>query len=111
LPQAIARPILGEMEIRDDDLASTVLELEQRMPRGDIAAALGVDEDDVAEIASGYLPDADVAARLRRLASSPEAPTAPATRTAMRLSGTAIAIVILADLVFFALVAAFVFLR
>lgn len=99
------------MEIRDEDLASTVLDLEQRMSRRDIAAALGIDGNEVAAIASGYLPDAEVANRLRRLASSPEPSPPTATGTAARISGAVIVAFVLADLVFFALVAAFVFLR
>jgi hypothetical protein len=98
------------MEIRDEDLASTVLELEQRMPRRDIAAALGVDEDEVEKIASGYLPGPGVADRLRRLATGAAGPP-PAARKAARISGMVLAAFALTDLVFFALVAAFVFLR
>lgn len=98
------------VEIRDDDLASTVIELERRMSRSDIAAALGVGEDALDEIASGYLPAAGVADRLRRLAAGVHA-TRPVARRAAKISGLAAAAFVVTDLIFFSLVAAFVFLR
>ena len=96
------------MEIRDDDLASVVLALEERMTRAEIAAALGVREHDVDEIASGYLPDGAVADRLRSLARE----TAPAEALpATKLSRKIIVAFVLTDIVFFAVVAAVVLLR
>jgi hypothetical protein len=79
--------------------------LEGRLSRADVAAALGVDERRLDEIASGYAPSPDVAERLRSLASSkPDRPTLRDRRTMV------IAFVAM-DLVFFAGVAAFVLLR
>ena len=96
------------METRDDDLASIVLALEERMSRADIAASLGVGERDVDEIASGYLPAQPVADRLRDLAGA----AAPAPKQAPpRLSRTLVVAFVLADILFFAIVAAVVLLR
>ena len=53
-----------------DDYATMVAELESRMSRGEIAAAIGVEEQEVEEIASGYVPDEEIGARLRELAVS-----------------------------------------
>ena len=52
------------------DYATMVAELELRMSRGEIAAAIGVEEQEVDEIASGYVPDEEIGARLRELAAS-----------------------------------------
>ncbi len=44
--------------------------LEARMSRRDIASALGVEERELDEIASGYVPDEEIADRLRALVAS-----------------------------------------
>ena len=67
------------VEIDDFDYASMVAGLEERMERKDIAAALDVDEKTIDDIASGYVPDAHVAARLRALAE-PKRVLTPARR-------------------------------
>jgi hypothetical protein len=53
-----------------DDYAVMVNELQTRMSRGEIAAAIGVEEQEVDEIASGYVPDEEIGLRLRELAAS-----------------------------------------
>lgn len=96
------------MAVRDDDLAATLLELEERLSRREIAARLGVDERRLDEIASGYLPEAEVAERLRALAGSGvEAPGVPARR----LSPAMIAAFVVADTLLAVAVAALVLLR
>ena len=47
-----------------------VAELQSRMSRGEIAVAIGVEEQEVDEIASGFVPDEEVGSRLRELAAS-----------------------------------------
>jgi hypothetical protein len=54
----------------DGDFAGMITTLEARMSRDDIASALGVEERELDEIASGYLPEKDVAERLRALVAS-----------------------------------------
>ncbi len=89
----------------DDDLAGMITTLEARMSRDDIASALGVEERELDEIASGYVPDADVANRLRSLVSS------GASDRAVRISTKAILIFVIADAVFFAALAVFLVAR
>src|SRR5262245_55873389 len=50
------------------DYAALLAHTEQRMTRADIADALEVDEQTLDEIASGYMPNERVAARLQELA-------------------------------------------
>ena len=64
----------------DDDLAGMITTLEARMSRDDIASALGVEERELDEIASGYVPDEDVANRLRALVASGRAAGSRASR-------------------------------
>ncbi len=58
------------MNVRGDDYAAMLTSVAARMPREDIAAAIGVEEQEVDEIASGYVPDEEIGARLRELAAS-----------------------------------------
>lgn len=95
--------------MRDEDLAGTLVELEQRLPREEIASALGVDERELDEIASGYPPGRDVAERLRALALGDEG--VHADGGARRISARLIAVFIVADVVFFLGVALFVLAR
>jgi len=53
-----------------DDYAVMVNELQTQMSRGEIAAAIGVEEQEIDEIASGYVPDEEIGLRLRELAAS-----------------------------------------
>ncbi len=93
------------MELREDDYASLLAGAEEKLSRQDIAAVLGVDERRLDDIASGYVPDAETAKRLRDLAASdPERVTTSSRRTL-------IAAFVAMDLVFFAGLATFLFLR
>jgi hypothetical protein len=53
-----------------DDYASMVRELQRRMSRAEIAVEIGVEEQELDEIASGYVPDEEIGARLRELTAS-----------------------------------------
>jgi hypothetical protein len=53
-----------------DDYASMVRELQRRMSRAEIAVEIGVEEQEIDEIASGFVPDEEIGARLRELAAS-----------------------------------------
>jgi hypothetical protein len=53
-----------------DDYASMVSELQRRMSRAEIAVEIGVEDQELDEIASGYVPDEEIGARLRELAAS-----------------------------------------
>ena len=88
----------------DDDLAGMITTLEARMSRDDIASALGVEERELDEIASGYVPDEDVANRLRALVAS------GTSGRVVRISTKAILIFVIADAVFFAGLAVFLVL-
>jgi hypothetical protein len=88
-----------------DDYASMLATLEGRMSREDIAAALGVEERELDEIASGFTPDEDVGLRLRALAAS------GARRSIMRIPVWAIVLFVAVDAVFFAAVAIFLLVR
>jgi hypothetical protein len=79
--------------------------LEGRMSREDIASALGVEERKLDEIASGHVPDDDVADRLRALAAS------GTSGRIVRISTKAILIFVIADAVFFAALAVFLVAR
>lgn len=94
------------MAIHDDDLAAVLVELERRLSRHEIAAALEVDERELDEIASGYLPSRDVARRLRALAAGGAEPG-----TTRRIPRGVIIAFVAADLLFFGIVAAVVLLR
>jgi hypothetical protein len=97
--------IIAPVEIPEDDYASMLAALEARLPREDIAAALGTEERVLDDIASGYAPDTDVAERLRSLA------TAKADRSRLRGRGMLIVVFVASDLIFFAIVAALVLFR
>lgn len=88
-----------------DDYASLLATLDGRMPRGDIAAAIGVEERELEEIASGYVPDEEIGERLRALAAS------GTSRRVMRIPGKWIVAFVIVDAIFFAGVAAYVLLR
>ena len=47
-----------------------VSDLQRRMSRAEIAVEIGVEEQELDEIASGYVPDEEIGARLRELAAS-----------------------------------------
>jgi hypothetical protein len=89
----------------DADFPAMIATLEGRMSREDIASALGVDERRLDEIASGYVPDEDVANRLRALVAS------GVSGRVVRISTKAILIFVIADAVFFAAVAVFLLVR
>jgi hypothetical protein len=89
----------------DADFPSMLATLEGRMSRADIASSLGVEERELDEIASGYVPDEEVANRLRALVAS----DAPAR--VVRISTKAIVVFVIADAVFFAAVAVFLIAR
>jgi hypothetical protein len=79
--------------------------LEGRMSRTDIASSLGIEERELDEIASGYVPDDDVANRLRALASS------GVRGRVLRIPTKAIVVFVIADAVFFAALAVVLVLR
>jgi hypothetical protein len=79
--------------------------LEQRMSRQDIASAIGVEERELDEISSGYVPDEDVADRLRALVAS------GARGRVVRIPTKAIVIFVIADAVFFAALAFYLLLK
>jgi hypothetical protein len=89
----------------DADFPTMIATLEERMSREDIASALGVDERKLDEIASGYVPDEDVANRLRALVAS------GVRGRVVRISTKAILIFVIADAVFFAALAVFLVVR
>jgi DNA-binding Lrp family transcriptional regulator len=89
----------------DADFPAMITTLEGRMSREDIASALGVDERKLDEIASGYVPEEDVANRLRALVAS------GVSGRVVRISTKAILIFVIADAVFFAAVAVFLLVR
>ena len=75
------------------------------MSRDDIASALGVEERELDEIASGYVPDEEIGERLRALVASGAGGRAP------RMPTKAIVIFVIADAVFFAALAVFLVAR
>ena len=75
--------------------------LETRMSRADIAAAIGVEDRELDEISSGYVPDEEIGDRLRALAVS------GASALVTRIPTKAIIIFVIADAVFFAALAVF----
>ena len=75
------------------------------MSRQDIASALDIDDRELGEIASGYMPDDEVAGRLRALATS------GGTRRIASISVKAMVIFVVADALFFAILAAVLVLR
>lgn len=81
-----------------DDYASMVSELQRRMSRGEIAAEIGVEERELDEIASGYVPDEEIGARLRELAAS------GGTRRNMRIPVWAVVAFVVFDTLLFGIV-------
>jgi hypothetical protein len=79
--------------------------LEQRMSRQDIASAIGVEERELDEISSGYVPDEEIADRLRALVAS------GGSGRVMRIPTKAIVIFVIADAVFFAALAVFLVVK
>ena len=67
------------------------------MGRSDIAAALGVDQKTVDDIASGYVPDEHVAARLRALAEPGEGGDSRSTKVSRRM----LMLFVICDAIFF----------
>jgi hypothetical protein len=88
-----------------DDYASIVSTLETSMSRADIAAAIGVEERELDEISSGYVPDEEIGDRLRSLVAT------GATVRVTRIPTKAIVIFVIADAVFFAALAIFLVLK
>jgi hypothetical protein len=88
-----------------DDYATMVTELQTRMSRTDIAESIGVEEQEVDEIASGYVPDEEIADRLRALVAS------GASGRVVRIPTKAILIFVIAEAVFFAALAFFLVLK
>jgi hypothetical protein len=89
----------------DDDFPGMLTTLEGRMSRDAIASALGVEERELDEIASGYAPDEDVGNRLRSLVAS------GVSGRVARISAKAILIFVIVDAVFFAALAVFLIAR
>ena len=75
------------------------------MSRNDIASAIGVEERELDEISSGFVPDEEIANRLRALVVS------GASGRAVRIPTKAIVIFVIADAVFFAALAVFLVVR
>ena len=79
-------------------------ELEARMTRAEIAAAIGVEKREVDEIASGYVPDEEIGDRLRGLAMS-------GGKRIMRIPVWAIVLFVAVDALIFGVLAAVLLLR
>ena len=88
-----------------DDYASMVATLDARMSREEIASAIGVEERELEEIASGYVPDEEIGDRLRTLATTGE------VGPARRIPRMWIVAFVAFDMLFFAGVAAYVLLQ
>ena len=89
----------------DADFPAMISNLEERMSREDIASAIGVEERELDEIASGYVPDEEIADRLRALAAS------GVSGRVVRIPTKAIVIFVIADAVFFAALAVFLVVK
>ena len=89
----------------DADFPAMIATLEERMSREEIASAIGVEERELEEIASGYVPDEEIADRLRMLAAS------GTSGRVVRIPTKAIVIFVIADAVFFAALAVFVVVK
>jgi hypothetical protein len=89
----------------DADFPAMIATLEERMSRKDIASAIGVEDRELDEIASGYVPDEEIADRLRALAGS------GMSGRAVRIPTKAIVIFVIADAVFFAALAVFLVVK
>jgi hypothetical protein len=87
----------------DPDYAALLAQAEQRMSRPEIAEALGVDERELDEIASGYVPDDDVARRLQALAESGGRRVSIGARS---VSVWLLVVFVVCDLLFFGIAAA-----
>jgi len=89
----------------DADFPAMISTLEERMPREDIASAIGVEERELDEISSGYVPDEEIADRLHALAAS------GVSGRVVRVPTKAIVIFVIADAVFFAALAVFLVVK
>jgi len=89
----------------DADFSAMISTLEQRMSRQDIASAIGVEERELDEISSGYVPDEEIADRLRALVVS------GTSGRVMRIPRRAMVIFVIADAVFFVALAVFLVLK
>jgi hypothetical protein len=89
----------------DADFPAMISALEQRMSRQDIASAIGVEEQELDEISSGYVPDEEIADRLRALVVS------GTSGRVMGIPTRAIVIFVIADAVFFAALAVILVLK
>jgi hypothetical protein len=89
----------------DADFPAMINTLEERMPREDIASAIGVEERELDEISSGYVPDEEIADRLRALVAS------GASGRVVRIPTRAIVIFVIADALFFGALAVFLVLK
>jgi hypothetical protein len=89
----------------DADFPAMITTLEGRMSRKDIASAIGVEERELDEIASGYVPGDEIADRLRAVVAS------GASGRVARIPTRAIVIFVIADAVFFAALAVFLVVK
>jgi hypothetical protein len=96
------------VDIRDDDYAAMLAKVDAQMPRDDIATELGVDEKVLDEIASGYVPEKEVADRLRTLAADDPG---DGGSSGWSMSRRSVVVVVAVDLVVTAIVLGIVFLR
>jgi hypothetical protein len=89
----------------DADFPTMISTLEARMPREDIASAIGVEERELDEISSGYVPDEEIADRLRALAAS------GVSGRVVRIPTRAIVIFVIVDALFFGALAVFLVMK
>lgn len=82
-----------------------VNQLEAHMSRADIAASIGVEPQEVEEIASGFVPDEEVGERLRELVASGR------RGRRMRVPVWAVVAFVVVDTVVFAIVAVVLLVR
>ena len=80
-------------------------ELQRRLSRAEIAAEIGVEERELDEIASGYVPDEEIAGRLRDLSES------GGKSAGMRIPVWAVVLFVVVDAFIFAVLAVVLFLR
>jgi hypothetical protein len=89
-----------------DDYASMVSTLQARMSRAEIAESIGVEEQEVEEIASGYVPDEEIGDRLRALVAS-----GGRSRRIMRVPVWGIVLFVVVDSLIFVALAVYLAMR
>jgi len=99
------------VDVREDDYASMIATVESWMPREKIAEALGVEERELDDIASGGVPGEDVAVRLRALAASDGKRGTFVFTSGRRLTLTGVITFLVMDLIVVAAIAFFVLSR